>query len=81
MSPSAAVTAEKFTLYMGRDKIENEELIRFGWPQDVWFHVDNLSSAHVYLRMEEGMTIKQIPPRTRRTSRSPLKSSHAARIK
>lgn len=48
---------------MGRDKIENEDLIKFGWAQDVWFHVSNLSSAHVYLRMEDGMTLKQIPPR------------------
>jgi len=47
---------------MGRDKIENEDLIKFGWQQDVWFHVSNLSSAHVYLRMDEGMTLKQIPP-------------------
>jgi len=51
----------KYTLYMGRDKIENEDLIKFGWPNDVWFHVSNLSSAHVYLRMPEGMAIRQIP--------------------
>ena len=38
------------TLFMGRDKHENEDLIRWGWPEDVWFHVDKLSSAHVYLR-------------------------------
>ena len=38
------------TLFMGRDKYENEDLIRWGWPEDVWFHVDKLSSAHVYLR-------------------------------
>ncbi|CCO37285.1 Coiled-coil domain-containing protein 25 [Rhizoctonia solani AG-1 IB] len=36
---------------MGKDKEENEDLIRYGWPQDVWFHVDKLSSAHVYLRL------------------------------
>jgi hypothetical protein len=53
--------AEQYTLYMGRDKLENEDLIKFGWPLDVWWHVDNLSSAHVYLRMDEGMSIKQIP--------------------
>jgi hypothetical protein len=58
-----SLIAEKYTLYMGRDKIENEDLIKFGWAQDVWFHVSNLSSAHVYLRMEDGMTLKQIPPR------------------
>lgn len=48
-------------LYMGRDKHENEDLIRWGWPEDVWFHVDKMSSAHVYLRMPEGMTIDTIP--------------------
>jgi len=52
----------QYTLYMGRDKIENEVLIKYAWPgRDVWFHVDNLSSAHVYLRMPEGMDIKSIP--------------------
>lgn len=48
-------------LYMGRDKHENEELIRWGWPEDVWFHVNNLSSAHVYLRLNRGQTIDDIP--------------------
>ncbi|KAJ1568076.1 Coiled-coil domain-containing protein 25 [Nowakowskiella sp. JEL0078] len=36
---------------MGKDKYENEELIKYGWENDVWFHVDKLSSAHVYLRL------------------------------
>ncbi|GLB38560.1 putative protein with domain of unknown function (DUF814) [Lyophyllum shimeji] len=49
------------TLYMGRDKVENEELIKYAWPQDVWFHVDKLSSAHVYLRMPENMAWESIP--------------------
>ena len=31
----------------------DEELIRWMWPEDVWFHVDKLSSAHVYLRLKE----------------------------
>lgn len=30
----------------------DEELIRWGWPEDVWFHVDKVSSAHVYLRLK-----------------------------
>jgi hypothetical protein len=28
-------------------RYENEELLRHMWPTDVWFHVDDLSSAHV----------------------------------
>ncbi|KAI6181880.1 CCDC25 protein [Aphelenchoides besseyi] len=49
-------------IYMGRDKHENEKLIRWGWPEDVWFHVDKLSSAHVYVRLQEGQTIDDIAP-------------------
>ena len=30
------------TLFMGRDKYENEDLIKWGWPEDVWFHVDKV---------------------------------------
>ncbi|KAI0345556.1 cytoplasmic protein [Trametopsis cervina] len=48
-------------LYMGKDKVENEDLIKYAWPQDVWFHVDKLSSAHVYLRMPDGMSWENIP--------------------
>ncbi|KAL7570204.1 hypothetical protein ACA910_020632 [Epithemia clementina (nom. ined.)] len=50
----------EFTIYMGKDKYENEDLIKYGWPEDVWFHVDDLSSAHVYLRMKPGMTLDDI---------------------
>jgi hypothetical protein len=32
----------------------DEELIKHGWNEDVWFHVDNLSSAHIYVRLPEG---------------------------
>jgi hypothetical protein len=48
---------------MGRDKFENEYLIKYHFPNDIWyssfclivirFHVDDLSSAHVYLRMKK----------------------------
>src|SRR5687768_12436872 len=27
----------KFIMYMGKDKFENEELIKYGCPEDVWF--------------------------------------------
>lgn len=50
-------------IYMGKDKYENEELIKYAWPDtDVWFHVAEMSSAHVYLRVEEGFkSLKDIP--------------------
>lgn len=54
-----------FTYYMGRDKFENEDLIKFMFPEDIWFHVDGLSSAHVYLRPigeQPPVTVDSIPP-------------------
>ncbi|XP_057434671.1 uncharacterized protein LOC130727534 isoform X1 [Lotus japonicus] len=49
--------AGDFTIFMGLDKYENEELIKYGFPEDIWFHVDKMSSAHVYVRLHKGQTI------------------------
>jgi hypothetical protein len=46
---------------MGKDKYENEELIKYSFDIDIWFHVDGLSSAHVYLRLPEDITMDTIP--------------------
>jgi len=50
-----------YTIYMGKDKYENEELIKYALPIDVWFHVEDFSSAHVYLRLPENITVDEIP--------------------
>lgn len=43
------------------DSDRDEDLIAHGWNEDVWFHADNLSSAHIYLRMRDGETWDRIP--------------------
>ncbi|KAI7868620.1 hypothetical protein BDF14DRAFT_1724454 [Spinellus fusiger] len=53
------VVSPPVTIYMGRDKFENEDLIKHGFPED--FHVDKLSSAHVYVRLQVGQTWLDIP--------------------
>ncbi|KAL0210354.1 hypothetical protein RCL1_004790 [Eukaryota sp. TZLM3-RCL] len=58
---SMAKNGENFILYSGKDKIENEHLIRHAWDVDIWFHVDNLSSAHIYLRLPDGMSLDEVP--------------------
>uniref|UniRef100_T1II61 Coiled-coil domain-containing protein 25 n=1 Tax=Strigamia maritima TaxID=126957 RepID=T1II61_STRMM len=55
------VVSPPVKIFMGVDKFENEGLIKWGWPEDVWFHVDKLSSAHVYLRLQPGQSIDDIP--------------------
>lgn len=39
----------------------DEELLKLAFQSDIWFHVDDLSSAHVYLRMRPEWTIDSIP--------------------
>uniref|UniRef100_G1SY65 Coiled-coil domain-containing protein 25 n=2 Tax=Oryctolagus cuniculus TaxID=9986 RepID=G1SY65_RABIT len=58
---SSSVNSSAYTVYMGKDKYENEDLIKYGWPEDIWFHVDKLSSGHVYLRLHKGEKIEDIP--------------------
>uniref|UniRef100_A0ACD5U725 Uncharacterized protein n=3 Tax=Avena sativa TaxID=4498 RepID=A0ACD5U725_AVESA len=52
--------AGDYTIFMGLDKHENEDLIKYGFPEDIWFHVDKMSSAHVYLRLNKGQTMDDI---------------------
>ncbi|GJN81630.1 hypothetical protein PLIIFM63780_005165 [Purpureocillium lilacinum] len=40
-------------IYVGKDKFENEDLIKYGWEEDV--------CAHIYLRMQEGQTWDNLP--------------------
>jgi hypothetical protein len=46
---------------LGRDKFENEDLIRWGLDCDYWFHAEDLSSAHVYLRLPDDKIIDDVP--------------------
>ncbi|CAH0557085.1 unnamed protein product [Brassicogethes aeneus] len=57
----SSVVSPPSIIFMGIDKYENEDLIKWGWPEDVWFHVDKVSSAHVYLRLKPEQTIDDIP--------------------
>lgn len=51
-------------MYMGRDKYENEELIKYGIIEDLWFHVADLSSAHVYLRLKKNQRLEDVSEET-----------------
>ncbi|XP_049848858.1 coiled-coil domain-containing protein 25-like [Schistocerca gregaria] len=46
---------------MGENKEENEALFKYGFPEDIWFHVHDLPSAHVYIRMPKGKGIRDVP--------------------
>jgi hypothetical protein len=57
-------SSEGYIMYMGADKYENEDLIKYGLPEDLWFHVDDMSSAHVYLRLQNNQRLEDVSPET-----------------
>lgn len=40
-----------YEIYMGKDKVENDPLIKHSNPKNLWFHVDKYSSAHLYINL------------------------------
>ncbi|VVC41004.1 Hypothetical protein CINCED_3A007812 [Cinara cedri] len=48
-------------LIRGVNSHENDVLIEKMTPIDVWFHVENMSSAHVYLKLRDDETLDDIP--------------------
>eukprot|EP00450_Noctiluca_scintillans_P014231 CAMPEP_0194484600 /NCGR_PEP_ID=MMETSP0253-20130528/5882_1 /TAXON_ID=2966 /ORGANISM="Noctiluca scintillans" /LENGTH=232 /DNA_ID=CAMNT_0039324433 /DNA_START=37 /DNA_END=735 /DNA_ORIENTATION=- len=64
----------EYTVYMGKDKFENEELLKYGFPEDIWFHVDKYSSAHVYLRLPPG-SVELLGVRDKDTAKQILKDA------
>jgi hypothetical protein len=57
---------EDYTIYVGLDQFENEDLIKFSGRFMqlsglvlMWFHADQFSSPHAYIRLHEG---EQTPP-------------------
>ena len=57
-------SSEGYVIYMGKDKYENEDLIKYGIPEDFWFHVEDLSSAHVYLRLRKDQRLEDVSEAT-----------------
>ncbi|KAK7403486.1 hypothetical protein QQX98_010765 [Neonectria punicea] len=50
---TSSVVSPPGFVYVGKDKFENEDLIKFGWEEDV--------CAHIYLRMKDGEEWDSLP--------------------
>lgn len=84
---------DQYIVYMGKDKYENEEMLKYSQKKNLWFHVDKLSSAHLYLQlhMEEQekdfeslqlskSLLEQVGQLTKANSIKGLKESHVTVI-
>lgn len=50
---------EEYKIYLGKDKFENYELVNHSNKNHLWFHVKDLSSAHLYLQYEDFNNVPQ----------------------
>ena len=58
---SSDVVDPPATLLMGTDRYENDHLISQATERVVFFHVDELPSAHVYLQLETDQGLRDVP--------------------
>ncbi|XVE95643.1 hypothetical protein REPUB_Repub02eG0116100 [Reevesia pubescens] len=71
----ASPEAGDYTIFMGLDKFENKELIKYGFPEDIWFHMDTMCSTHVYVRLQKGQTIDDISEGLLKDCAQPVKAN------
>lgn len=38
-----------YIIYIGKNALGNEQIIKHSHPESLWFHFDNISSAHIIL--------------------------------
>lgn len=38
-----------YEIYIGRNALDNEYIIKLSHPESLWFHLNNISSAHIIL--------------------------------
>jgi len=48
---------EDYSIYMGRDKFENEDLIRYGLPTDLWCAPRKRNSSDSWSRAQAGLIL------------------------
>lgn len=50
-----------YEIWCGRNAENNDQLLDFAAPEDVWFHAANVSSGHVILRNPGKEVLRKIP--------------------
>lgn len=43
---------DEFVVLIGGSALENDNLVRNSSPDDIWLHLENMSSAHIVIKCE-----------------------------
>ncbi|KAJ2157987.1 Coiled-coil domain-containing protein 25 [Coemansia sp. RSA 552] len=57
---SSSAVKPPATIYMGKGKFENEDLIKHGWPEDVWFHVEQAAASPHQVSFKYPHNVKRV---------------------
>lgn len=50
-------TQKQFTVFVGKNNRQNDQIIKMSRDEDIWLHVHNCAGSHVLLRVESGQNV------------------------
>jgi predicted ribosome quality control (RQC) complex YloA/Tae2 family protein len=53
VSPFKQTTFQGFEILIGRNSKNNDELVKYGHKNDIWFHAKDVSGSHVLIRTQQ----------------------------
>lgn len=56
-SPFLTIHHSPFTIYVGKNNKQNDQIVKLARDEDLWFHVHNCAGSHVLLRVEAGLKV------------------------
>lgn len=51
---------DNYQIFIGKNKHENDDLIKSSSPNDIWFHLEDYSSPHVVVKLKDTKLTKKI---------------------
>ena len=51
---------DDYTVIIGENAKENDELVKESAPNDIWLHLENMSSAHIVIKTNDKETPKRV---------------------
>ncbi len=56
-SPLFTIHHSPFTIYIGKNNKQNDQIVKIARDEDIWFHTHNCAGSHVLLRVEAGLKV------------------------
>lgn len=58
-TPLFTIQHKPFTIYIGKNNKQNDQIVKLARDEDIWFHTHNCAGSHVLLRVESGQNVTE----------------------